>query len=130
MKTLLHVPTTADETARDDAGGPDLPAPLARTTLPAHAEPDASVGGEPLPRILTADELAALLRVNRKTVYAAFRAGEIPGGRRVRGAIRFSRDAVLRWLAEGMVARPDPEPRGATLRAGQVAVSPAKGSVR
>jgi excisionase family DNA binding protein len=46
------------------------------------------------------------LRVNRKTIYAAFSAGEIPGGRRIGGTIRFSRDAVLRWLAEGQVPRP------------------------
>ena len=57
------------------------------------------------PPVLTADELAALLRVNRKTVYAGFKAGDIPGGRRIGGAIRFSRDAVLRWLAEGQVSR-------------------------
>jgi excisionase family DNA binding protein len=142
MKTALHVPSAVDETARVDASdaGLSAPTPLPKAALASpgesvaspisHAAPDASVGGEPLPRILTADELAALLRVNRKTVYAAFRAGEIPGGRRVRGAIRFSRDAVLRWLAEGMAARPEPPARGATLRAGQAAVSPAKGSVR
>jgi excisionase family DNA binding protein len=59
----------------------------------------------PVPEVLTADELAALLRVNRKTVYAGFKAGEIPGGKRIGGTIRFSRDAVLRWLAEGQVSR-------------------------
>jgi excisionase family DNA binding protein len=59
-----------------------------------------------LSSVLTVDELACLLRVNRKTVYASFRAGEIPGGRRIGGTIRFSRDAVLRWLAEGQPAPP------------------------
>ncbi len=58
-----------------------------------------------LPEVLTADELASLLRVNRKTVYAGFKAGEIPGGKRIGGTIRFHRDAVLRWLAEGQVSR-------------------------
>jgi excisionase family DNA binding protein len=62
-----------------------------------------------LPAVLTVDELADMLRVNRKTLYASFRAGEIPGGRRIGAAIRFSRDAVLRWLAEGCTTRP---PRG------------------
>ncbi len=60
---------------------------------------------ESLPPVLTADELARLLRVNRKTVYAGFRSGEIPGGKRIGGTIRFSRDAVLRWLSEGQVSR-------------------------
>jgi len=51
--------------------------------------------------VITVRELAAILRVNRKTAYAAIRAGEIPGVRRVGGAIRIHRDAVLAWLAEG-----------------------------
>ncbi|MFO0737576.1 MAG: helix-turn-helix domain-containing protein [Labilithrix sp.] len=64
------------------------------------------------PEIMTADEVAKLLRVNRKTVYAAFRQGEIPGGRRIGGTIRFSRERVLRWIADGQghVSR---SPRGA-----------------
>lgn len=67
---------------------------------------------ERLREVLTADEVASLLRVNRKTVYAAFKAGEIPGGRRIGGTIRFHRDAVLSWLAHGQehVSR---SPRGA-----------------
>lgn len=67
---------------------------------------------EHLAEVLTADEVASLLRVNRKTVYAAFKAGEIPGGRRIGGTIRFHRDAVLNWLAHGQehVSR---SPRGA-----------------
>jgi excisionase family DNA binding protein len=51
--------------------------------------------------VMTVDEVAALLRLNRKTVYASFKKGEIPGGRRIGGAIRFSRSAVLQWLADG-----------------------------
>ncbi|MCC7537483.1 MAG: helix-turn-helix domain-containing protein [Deltaproteobacteria bacterium] len=51
--------------------------------------------------VLTVDEVAALLRLERKTVYAALRRGEIPGARRIGRAIRLSRSAVLRWLAEG-----------------------------
>jgi len=41
------------------------------------------------------DELATLLRVNRKTVYDALSRGEIPGARRVGGCYRIHRDAVL-----------------------------------
>jgi excisionase family DNA binding protein len=60
---------------------------------------------QPLPEVLTADEVAALLRVNRKTVYAAFKRGEIGGGRRIGGTIRFSRERVLAWLAEDHASR-------------------------
>ena len=37
-----------------------------------------------IPVVLTVDELAALLRVNRKTVYEALARGEIPGARQGR----------------------------------------------
>ncbi len=53
----------------------------------------------PLPSVLTVDELATLLRVNRKTVYEALSRGEIPGARRIGGRYRILRDAVIDWLA-------------------------------
>jgi len=53
------------------------------------------------PSVLTVDELAALLRVNRKTVYDALARGEIPGARRIGATYRILREAVLEWLAEG-----------------------------
>jgi excisionase family DNA binding protein len=56
---------------------------------------------EPTPPVLTVDELAALLRVNRKTVYDALSRGEIPGARRIGSTYRILRDAVLDWLASG-----------------------------
>jgi excisionase family DNA binding protein len=60
-------------------------------------------GGEeqPPPSVLTVDELATMLRVNRKTVYDALSRAEIPGARRVGGRYRIHRDAVLEWLASG-----------------------------
>jgi len=60
------------------------------------------------PAILTVDELAALLRVERKTVYAAITRGDIPGVRRVGRSIRISRDAVLDWLRTAHVRAPHP----------------------
>jgi excisionase family DNA binding protein len=53
------------------------------------------------PTVLTVDELAALLRIERKTAYSAIARGEIPGARRIGGVIRISRTAVLEWLALG-----------------------------
>jgi excisionase family DNA binding protein len=54
---------------------------------------------------MTVDELAALLRVNRKSVYEAIARGEIPGIRRIGRTVRASREAVLAWLREGRVSR-------------------------
>jgi excisionase family DNA binding protein len=51
-----------------------------------------------LPVVLTVDEVAALLRVDRKSVYSMIRRGKLPGVRRVNRAIRIGRDAVIRWL--------------------------------
>ena len=51
--------------------------------------------------VLTVDELAALLRVNRKTVYDALSRGEIPGARRVGTTYRILRAAVIDWLSSG-----------------------------
>jgi excisionase family DNA binding protein len=63
----------------------------------ASIDPDTS----PLPDVLTVDELATILRVERKTVYGAIARGEIPGVRRIGAILRVSRDAVLTWLAQG-----------------------------
>jgi len=67
----------------------------------ANVEPEATP-------ILTVDELAALLRVERKTIYAAITRGDIPGVRRVGRSIRISRDAVLDWLRTAHVRAPHP----------------------
>ena len=56
---------------------------------------------EPTPAVLTVDELATLLRVNRKTAYAALSRGEIPGAKRIGATYRIHRDTVLEWLASG-----------------------------
>jgi excisionase family DNA binding protein len=57
------------------------------------------------PSVLTVDEVAGLLRVNRKTVYELISRGEIPGARRLGRALRFSREAVLEWLRQGCGSR-------------------------
>ena len=60
-----------------------------------------STAGAPattLPPVLTVDEAARFLRLNRKTLYDAVRAGELPGVVRVGRSIRIGRDALLGWL--------------------------------
>jgi len=56
------------------------------------------------PAVVTAPELAALLRVNRKTIYEAAQRGEIPGAFRVGRSLRFSRSLVLAWLGQDRLA--------------------------
>jgi excisionase family DNA binding protein len=58
-------------------------------------------GGSSLPPVLTVEEVADLMRIDRKTAYAAIAEGEVPGVRRLGRCIRVSRDVLLRWLAEG-----------------------------
>lgn len=47
--------------------------------------------------VLTVDEAAAILRVDRKTLYAAVARGEVPA-RKIGRTIRLSRAVVLAWL--------------------------------
>jgi excisionase family DNA binding protein len=47
--------------------------------------------------ILSVDEAASFLRLNRKTVYDAVAAREMPG-RRIRNRVVIPRDALLEWL--------------------------------
>lgn len=81
-----------------------LPAPVEwedRATLDAEDSGPRVVAAGPaaLPVVLTADELATLLRVNRKTLYEALARGDIPGAKRIGATYRIHRDAVLAWLA-------------------------------
>lgn len=48
--------------------------------------------------VLVVDDIARLLRVGRNTVYALVARNQIPH-RRLGKAIRFSRNAVMSWLA-------------------------------
>jgi len=51
-----------------------------------------------LPYLLCADEVAALLRISRKSVYCMVERGEIPGVTKIGRRVRFHRDSLLRWL--------------------------------
>jgi len=65
---------------------------------PAESAPLSSVaGGETSDRILTADEVAALLRVTKGWLYAETRAGRVPHLRLGR-YVRYRRSAIERWL--------------------------------
>jgi excisionase family DNA binding protein len=53
------------------------------------------------PEIMTVDEVAAFLRVNRNTVYEAAHRQRIPH-QRIGRRIIFSRQALLAWLTGGV----------------------------
>jgi excisionase family DNA binding protein len=78
----------------------ETPGPVAGLAKVTHTR-DPGLETRPIasPVIITVDELAALLRVNRKTVYDALARGDIPGARRIGATYRIHRDAVLDWLA-------------------------------
>lgn len=60
--------------------------------------------------LLTVPEMAALLRVNAKTLYRLVEEAKIPGVRRIgTRAIRFYRPEVIEWLTTG--ERRDPRTR-------------------
>lgn len=64
--------------------------------------PPAARGADPvLPRVLTPDDLAKMLRVRRRSVYEAISRGDIPGVRRIGRKVRIDRDSVLAWMADG-----------------------------
>ena len=52
--------------------------------------------------ILSADDVAQLLGLDRKTVYAAARRGDIPH-RRIGRRLLFERGSIVGWLRQGRV---------------------------
>ncbi len=66
--------------------------------LSRRAEEGTSASPGAPPEFITVDELADLLRVNRKTIYEQFQKGIIPGGRRLSRNIRFHRRTVIDWM--------------------------------
>ena len=53
-----------------------------------------------VPVLLTADEVAAVLRTTRKAVYAMIERGHLPGLVRVRRRILVRQASLLQWLQE------------------------------
>jgi excisionase family DNA binding protein len=59
-----------------------------------------------LPQLLTADDLATLLRVSRKSIYTMVERGELPFVKRIGTRLRFRGDDVLAWLDESRASSP------------------------
>ena len=62
-----------------------------RTSLP---------GFDALPLFLQVEEVAELLRVSRKAIYAMVERNEIPGVTKLGRRLRFRRDALEAWLID------------------------------
>lgn len=54
-----------------------------------------------LPPVLTVEQAAELLNVDKKTVYVAVQRRVIPGVRRFGRTVRISTEALMGWLAKG-----------------------------
>lgn len=67
----------------------------------------ASMDSQPL---LSVDDLARLLRISRRSVFAMLAGGTAPRSMRIGGLRRFRRETVERWLAE-KEAHSDAAPR-------------------
>jgi excisionase family DNA binding protein len=53
-----------------------------------------------LPSLLTAEDMAALLRVSRKAIYTMVDRGELPGVTRIGRRLRFDEHEIKIWLDE------------------------------
>ncbi len=53
-----------------------------------------------LPRLLTADEVAELLRTSRKAIYVMCERGQLPGVVRIGRRVLVDHDDLLRWLGQ------------------------------
>jgi excisionase family DNA binding protein len=67
----------------------------------SHAQPVAT-----LPELLTAEEVATVLRTSRKAVYAMAERGQLPGIRRIGRRLLIDRDELLEWLDHNCASSP------------------------
>lgn len=57
------------------------------------------------PEILTVDQAAALLQLDRKTVYALVDRRQLPGARRLGKCIRIHKATLIKWMEAGNAGR-------------------------
>ena len=57
--------------------------------------------GESVPEFMTIPEVAQLLRIAERTVYALARNGRIGGSTKIGGQWRFEKQTLLAWLQKG-----------------------------
>jgi len=52
-------------------------------------------------QLITTEELAQMLSVSERTIYRWRAEGKIPPALKIGGVLRWSRDAIVEWLADG-----------------------------
>jgi excisionase family DNA binding protein len=77
-----------------------------RAIRPQQFDVAAAPSGNPLPLLLTIDEVAGLLRTSRKAVYAIAERVQLPGITRIGRRLLVRRDDLLSWLDERRAASP------------------------
>ena len=70
-----------------------------------HAPDDVSSVGR-LPRLLTVDEAADLLRTSRRAIYAMIARRQLPGIVRIRRRVLLRADDLLHWLDQKRAPSP------------------------
>ncbi len=68
-------------------------------------KPDIPGDGGPLKLMLSADELAAALGISRAMVWKLHSSGRLPSPVRFGRVVRWHRETLNRWLAEGAPPR-------------------------
>ena len=92
MRVFIRYPDgSVSVQGRDDI----IHAPAPATDLGCVSQEEAA----PKARVMEVDELAKLVGLSPKTIYAAIKAGEIPGVLRVGRTLRLSRHKIEAWLA-------------------------------
>jgi len=69
-------------------------------TVPIAEEQSRVIGAE-MPAMLTAQELGAVLRCSRRTIYRLIQAGHLPPPCRLGTMVRWSSSAVQAWIEAG-----------------------------
>ncbi len=60
-----------------------------------------------LPMLLTAEEVAEILRTSTKAVYTMIARGQLPGVTRVRRRVLIQSDELLNWLRHNCTPSPE-----------------------
>lgn len=108
LETFHHTACTVRTTGRTQPGAESLERLLeffSKSRSPPGKSPSSSQPAEPTaePTVLTVDETAELLSVDRKTLYAAIKRNEIPGVRRIGRSIRIHRETFLEWFSSNSI---------------------------
>ena len=63
--------------------------------------------GDETPLLITASKLAALLEISTRTLWRLQSAGRLPEPVRLGGAVRWRREDIQKWIADGCQRLPD-----------------------